>query len=268
MKILKSHRAVFVGIILSGAQLLTVSTAVAQSAQIIHIPSFVEVQVGDTFQISTQMQVSNEPISVADVHMVFDVQYLEVLQVTPAQMPLLNYHVPPVFDNLSGKIDMAAFQFGNDPMNGDYELVNITFRALAETPVTHISHPVNTFPTSLLAYAGENKLDNVAPLSVSIVSETIVSVDNLGDGGVNMAVWPNPAVTEAIISLTTAEFGRVNLAVYDLGGKLVEEIFEGEVFAGVERQFRIDVARLANGLYKCSLMRDGHAVSRSLVVGK
>jgi hypothetical protein len=53
-------------------------------------------------------------------------------------------------------------------------------------------------------------------------------------------VGPNPLNPEAIVTLDVSQAGPVRLRVYDLGGRLVRTLYEGEAGAGQTLQIRFD----------------------------
>ena len=72
--------------------------------------------------------------------------------------------------------------------------------------------------------------------------------------GLALAVAPNPAGTAASVVLTLAEAADVTVAVYDLLGRAVATLTQGERTAGTYRA-SLDVAALAPGVYACEPWR-------------
>ncbi|GAB3588492.1 hypothetical protein GCM10027345_40490 [Hymenobacter daeguensis] len=62
-------------------------------------------------------------------------------------------------------------------------------------------------------------------------------------------VFPNPFTKEATVQFSTAQSGKVELALYDLQGRLVSKFFATEAVAGVMQNARLDVPNLSNGVY-------------------
>ncbi len=268
MKLNSSIHKVLKGAILLGASLPVAIASFAQASFISHTPSQVEAMVGDTFSIFVHVHADAEPLSVIDVHMLFDNEFLQVLDVVPGEGSSFSYHVPPSFSNESGKIDMSAFKFGDEVLNGQLEVMKVTFQALEETPLTEVSHPMNVFPKSLLAYRGENKLNNTTDLFVTILSAETVSTDNSQADVSTLAVWPNPAQNETSLSFNLNTSGQVTLCLFDNIGKEIERVFEGNAMANTDYRFELPVGKYASGTYSVRLQTKHEVKSTLLIVGK
>lgn len=59
---------------------------------------------------------------------------------------------------------------------------------------------------------------------------------------------PNPASTHTIINIQNSKEAKTSIHLYDLSGKLVQNVFEGKANSGNFAQ-KIDVANLAPGVY-------------------
>ena len=77
--------------------------------------------------------------------------------------------------------------------------------------------------------------------------------------------FPNPAddVTRVNYELTTA--GRVNVAVYDITGKMVMNVDEGLLPAGTHRTV-LNVAALPAGVYQYTLTVGENQLTRKMVI--
>jgi hypothetical protein len=62
-------------------------------------------------------------------------------------------------------------------------------------------------------------------------------------------VFPNPFTKEATVQFSTAQSGKVELALYDLQGRLVKKFFAEEAVAGVLQNVPLDAPNLSNGVY-------------------
>jgi hypothetical protein len=77
--------------------------------------------------------------------------------------------------------------------------------------------------------------------------------------------YPNPLYPSAKLTFGLPEGGWVKLAVYDLQGRLVESLLDGELLAGVHTvQWSAD--GLASGLYVQGWKRGGKLFSRKLTL--
>lgn len=249
--------------------LLTASSVDAQSGQILHNPSEVEISVGETFEVTVEVHTGEQPISVADFHMRFDPEYLEVLEINSIQGGLQANSIQPIFDNQNGTISMGSFQVGGQAPSGYFEAMQITFRGLHQTQTTSVDHPNNVFPKSILAYAGVDHLGQVGPLDITILPGVVSSNGiDLETEDLSLNLWPNPTAERTTITFQMGETGEASLEIFDVTGKLVSEIFRGTATSGTAHKFEVDVKHLKNGFYLCRLLTEKANKVERLVVGK
>jgi hypothetical protein len=79
--------------------------------------------------------------------------------------------------------------------------------------------------------------------------------------------WPNPADNSVSVAFNLPEAQRVSLSVYDLAGRRVTTLSEGELPAG-RHAVSWDCAGEASGVYLLRLETEGEALSRRVVVGR
>jgi hypothetical protein len=79
--------------------------------------------------------------------------------------------------------------------------------------------------------------------------------------------WPNPADNSVSVAFSQPEAQRVSLSVYDLAGRRVTTLSEGELPAG-RHAVSWDCAGEASGVYLLRLETEGEALSRRVVVGR
>jgi hypothetical protein len=79
--------------------------------------------------------------------------------------------------------------------------------------------------------------------------------------------WPNPADNSVSVAFSLPEAQRVSLSVYDLAGRRVATLSEGELPAG-RHAVSWDCAGEASGVYLLRLETAGEALSRRVVVGR
>lgn len=77
--------------------------------------------------------------------------------------------------------------------------------------------------------------------------------------------WPSPAATTAVCAVTLDSPSVVGLALYDLAGRRISTIFQGELAAG-RHELTIDTTTLTNGVYLLRLDSSGESVLRRLAV--
>ena len=109
-------------------------------------PALLNVNVGDTFSVTIQIQSGSQLMNGAQASMDFDSDQLRVNKLTgnSTNWPV---EIFSQFDNADGTIDYAAGAFSNFP-HGNVNLVVIQFEAIADTQLTpltfHYGDPRNT----------------------------------------------------------------------------------------------------------------------------
>lgn len=239
----------------------------SQSASVNFLPASVEVQTGEPFFVEVHFDTDNVPVSVFDLHMLFDPEYLSILSIEQLQGDLYTYHVPPTFDNTTGKIDMAAFQIGKE-VPTSFSVIKLELMPLAETPLTKVTQNTQGFPKTLLAYAGENFLGTTGDLDVTI-TEAATGVDEaVLTNEFELSIWPNPTSDFARISFVIPENEQVSLDLFDAAGKLVKQVFSGNLPAKTDKEIEVDLSALASGNYTCRLTAGNKIQSEKVSVIK
>lgn len=80
--------------------------------------------------------------------------------------------------------------------------------------------------------------------------------------------YPNPFNPRTEISFTVPHEGHVTLTVYDVRGREVGSLFEGEATPGEIHRAAFDAASLASGLYIYRMEFEGHQLSRKMLLTK
>ncbi len=186
----------------------------AQSAAINFLPATIDAEVGESFFVEVHFDTDNIPISVFDLHMLFDANYLEVLSIEKLQGDLFGYHKTPVFDNINGKMDMAAFQIGKT-IPESFSVIKIEILALAPTELTEITQNTTGFPKTLLAYGGQDVLGSTGNLEVHITDVASGIEHPVGTDEFGLNIWPNPATDFANISFTVKEAKEISVKIFD-----------------------------------------------------
>ncbi|HKK37867.1 MAG TPA: T9SS type A sorting domain-containing protein [Cryomorphaceae bacterium] len=256
------------GAALAGA-LLSFSFATAQEASFTFSPASVEVYEGESFETQVLIETGNVPFTVFDLHLAFDTEYLQVMDIEIIEAGAFNYHVPAEFSNNEGRIDAAAFKTSADASAESLALVNITFVAVSPTELTQVAHIENVFPRSIIAYGGENVMGQTGRLDVSITGNALSDGLDSSNENFNLKIWPNPAKDFAQISFELASESQVRLDIFSPEGKLIDSIFEGNAQKDTPYQFEVEIGELAAGNYSCRLVStEGDVVSKTLTVVK
>jgi len=108
------------------------------------------------------------------------------------------------------------------------------------------------------------KVDNSA--NVSVLSDVSAGVAALADNKINIATYPNPFVDNANISYTLTTDAKVTLQVFDMQGKLITALFEGNQASG-SYNLNFDGKRFASnsGIYIVKMTVNGDVYSSQMV---
>ena len=92
-----------------------------------------------------------------------------------------------------------------------------------------------------------------------------VGIDELASN-INYTIYPNPAEDNTMVSFTLVENNSVNIKVYDIVGKEINSVFEGNLGNG-EHQFPVaEKTHLAAGVYFVRLTVGGASFTKKLIV--
>ena len=92
-----------------------------------------------------------------------------------------------------------------------------------------------------------------------------VGIDELANN-INYTIYPNPAEDNTMVSFTLLENNSVNIKVYDIVGKEINSVFEGNLGNG-EHQFPIaEKTHFAAGVYFVRLTVGGESFTKKLIV--
>jgi hypothetical protein len=80
-----------------------------------------------------------------------------------------------------------------------------------------------------------------------------------------LSVYPSPASSSFTIEYTLPENGSISISLYDLSGRRVSTVFEGETAAG-RHAFSFDASTLTPGVYLVHLDADGGTLTRRVVI--
>jgi hypothetical protein len=82
--------------------------------------------------------------------------------------------------------------------------------------------------------------------------------------------WPNPFTQDASIPFAIEQEGNVDLAIYDVSGRLVRQIVSGRRIAGTYTEHwdgrDMNGARASNGVYYYRLRIGGADITRRMVL--
>jgi hypothetical protein len=99
-----------------------------------------------------------------------------------------------------------------------------------------------------------------------IAGEVEVAVELAG--AYALAAYPNPITTgqRATIDVTAREAQQVEVALYDMLGRRVATLFEGEVAASETERLRLPMRGLASGVYVVRVVGERFSGTRRVTV--
>ncbi|MCX7021608.1 MAG: T9SS type A sorting domain-containing protein, partial [bacterium] len=84
---------------------------------------------------------------------------------------------------------------------------------------------------------------------------------------IDLAVYPSPASGSFTIDYTLPGDGRVSISLYDLSGRRIATVLDGEMTAG-RHDFSYDASALPPGVYLVRLATDSGSLTRRVVVAR
>jgi CubicO group peptidase (beta-lactamase class C family) len=96
------------------------------------------------------------------------------------------------------------------------------------------------------AYLGECNVTDLASPSKKI-PDAIMESDN------SFRAYPNPSTDKILFNFTAETKGPVSLDLYDMNGRLVAQLFNGELQKGMTKQITFERKNLPSGIYISSL---------------
>lgn len=118
---------------------------------------------------------------------------------------------------------------------------------------------------ALLASAGARLGDCSMSISVPATAVAATGLDDASDIAVS---YPNPFSESTTISFKAKESGYTVLRVYDLTGRVVETLFEGNVESGVTYNHSFKAAGRKSGVYVYRIMNGGTTRSGTMLLMK
>jgi hypothetical protein len=117
------------------------------------------------------------------------------------------------------------------------------------------------YPGSGTIYYRRNRTGNTH--TVAIVTESIPHSSAL-----TLSVYPDVFQQTTTIQYTLAESGNASVKIYDMLGRAVTTLADGEQKAGEVKQITFNAADLAPGMYICRLSAGNTSASKKFVLVK
>jgi hypothetical protein len=112
--------------------------------------------------------------------------------------------------------------------------------------------------SSYTAWVPEYHSSIETPISIHVkdlnLSSEIVNIEN------NIDIFPNPAKNELSILVKSTDFKSVNIEIYDITGRLVDELKTVN-----KEQFNIDISNLKSGIYYCKFSLNNEFVTKKFI---
>ncbi len=141
-----------------------------QVVDVIGIPSIVNVNQGENFQVTFQVNPNGTQVTVADIAMNFNPDMIEVVSIAFAPgSPLSNFNQAVAFDNTTGFLKYGGFGF--TPATVAFDHIVVTFTATG-TGTSTIDHITTGHPKTLMAYFGFNVTGLTPSVEVNVTNET------------------------------------------------------------------------------------------------
>jgi len=173
-------------------------------------------------------------------------------------LPTLSY--TNIYGGWAGIGNMSEWPDFRDPENNDFHLMSTACGDQFDSPLIDVGDPLiidsvlscdaglGTGLSDMGAFGGGDSLvtgiyDNTAPLP--------------GDFAL-LRNYPNPFNAETIISFVLPRSGKVRLTVYDLLGREVERLFDGDLPAGAH-DILFSASRLSSGVYLYRIDAGGYS---------
>jgi hypothetical protein len=157
----------------------------------------------------------------------------------------------------------AGFAVEQQQPDGTFAEVAFVEGAGTTTEVQTYRHAVPYVPAGRQTF----RLRQVDFDGAAVVAGTVEVTVGL-DGPYALAAYPNPlrAGTNATIDLTAREAQRVEVALYDVLGRRVAVLFDGEVAASETERLALPASGLASGVYVVRVVGERFQATRRVTV--
>lgn len=172
-------------------------------------PATSNVQVGDTFVVTIQVEAGSQDVEGVTAYLDFDPTVLQVQSMTP--ITTLSLTLQNTFDNTSGQIDYGIATFSAPYLTGTFDLLEIEFQAIAD----------NSSSTLAFQFVNPRNTDVRAPgiadtiLTGSTDGNVVVGATASLDAEFNCSPTSGPAPLE--VTCTDASTGDITSWAWDFG---------------------------------------------------
>ncbi|WP_018613402.1 right-handed parallel beta-helix repeat-containing protein [Segetibacter koreensis] len=85
---------------------------------------------------------------------------------------------------------------------------------------------------------------------------------------ITLHTFPNPVSSTAIISFALPTSGKATVILYNIEGKIISRMFDGELKAGENKKLLLNAASLPNGSYVLHLQNNNKVLTQKVIVSK
>ena len=79
-------------------------------------------------------------------------------------------------------------------------------------------------------------------------------------------LYPNPASTQALLTVTVKEDVTAKVQIFTMDGALVEHVFEGQMYEGWPTTLELNINNLESGMYQVRVSSKDFVTTKKLLV--
>lgn len=189
-------------------------------------------------------------------------------RVSDTNLGSFSYNIPVINGSYQVKLHFAEVYWGVDGRSGGVgtrvlsanieggttELVNFditasvgTQKAVIKSYLTTVSD--GTLTISFSAAANRPKICAIEVVPASSARIAAAAQESITENSLSLQVYPNPMVEQANITFEITQTEVVILQAYDMQGRVVAHLFEGEAVAGRAYELEWNGSQLTAGMY-------------------
>ncbi|NEN23583.1 HYR domain-containing protein [Cryomorpha ignava] len=243
-------------------------------ASFILTPSTTSVAECTEFTILVSVETTG-PLNLAEAHFNFDPAELEVISInapgggTLPSAPLQTTAQPAIIDNVNGTFGYGATTTDPAVPSSDFDLFEVTFRALGSSGSTTITHILTGNPKSLIAYSGFvggiavsfDLLDGTDPATVNLSPDVTAPNAVCQDLTLNLDATGNATITAndidngssdacgiATLVASQTTFDCSDIAISSGSPLIITGIIDGDLSGGLPKAIELYVVEDINDL--------------------
>lgn len=145
---------------------------------------------------------------------------------------------------------------------------NIDMNNYASLPAPGSNYRIGVWADTAAVITESNKNNNASLLSGNIqICVQSTGIKQFNNSVSAFMVSPNPLTDNGQFVFSLSKPEKVNVEIFDITGKPVSEIFNGDLLAG-EQKISFDTGSLAGGIYFATVKTSNGSLTRKLMVQK